>query len=136
MIIDKLRQELKNNSDSHTRATDQNFFGETVKLYGVKTALVSMAAAVTLIVPARKGSFLKDVFESSDILMPDEDDLVRKGYGWLLKAASEAHQKEVFDYVMKNKKQMSRTALRYAIEKMPAEMKAEAMTKDPIHKNV
>jgi len=87
------------------------------------------AAAVTLIIPARHGKFLKDVFEISGILLLDDDDLVRKGYGWLLKAASEAHQEEVFDYVMKNKKQMSRTALRYAIEKMPAEFKARAMAK-------
>jgi len=238
MIIDTIRQELKKNSDYHTKTTGQNFFKETVKLHGVKTSLVTSigkaydkqitaiskkevfdlceelwkssyleetfiachwsyiirkkygpedfmvfgkwvneyvnnwascdtlcnhtigafiemypqylenlkewaksknrwsrrAAAVTLIIPARKGSFLKDIFEISDILMPDDDDLVRKGYGWLLKAASEAHQKEVFDYVMKNKKQMPRTALRYAIEKMPAEMKVEAMAKDAIHK--
>ena len=31
---------------------------------------------------------------------------------------------------MKNRKQMPRTALRYAIELMPKEMKAEAMKKD------
>jgi 3-methyladenine DNA glycosylase AlkD len=55
--------------------------------------------------------------------------MVQKGYGWMLKAASETHQKEVFDFVMKNKSAMPRTSLRYAIEKMPAEMKAKAMKK-------
>jgi len=55
--------------------------------------------------------------------------LVQKGYGWMLKEASRNNRKEVFDYVMKNKKIMPRTALRYAIEKMPKELKIEAMAK-------
>lgn len=87
------------------------------------------AAAVTLIIPARKGLFLQDIFEIADILFYDPDDLVQKGYGWMLKAASEAHQQEVFDYVMSKKATMPRTSLRYAIEKMPKELKAQAMAK-------
>jgi len=47
--------------------------------------------------------------------------------GRLLKEASRLHQKEVFDYVVKHKDVMPRTALRYAIELMPVEKKAEAM---------
>ena len=90
---------------------------------------VRRAAAVTLIIPARKGLFLDDIFRIAAVLLCDKDDLVQKGYGWMLKAASEAHQKEVFDFVMKNKATMPRTALRYAIEKMPKEMKSEAMKK-------
>jgi 3-methyladenine DNA glycosylase AlkD len=87
------------------------------------------AAAVTLIIPARKGKFLKDIFEIADILLLDKDDLVQKGYGWMLKAASQAHLQEVYHYVIKNKKVMPRTSLRYAIEKMPKEMKEVAMQK-------
>lgn len=86
-------------------------------------------AAVTLIIPARKGLFLTEILNIADQLLVDTDDLVQKGYGWALKAASEAHQKEVFDYVMKNKKNMPRTALRYAIEKMSVELKQQAMEK-------
>jgi 3-methyladenine DNA glycosylase AlkD len=54
---------------------------------------------------------------------------VQKGYGWMLKAASESHQQEVFDYVMKNKFNMPRTALRYAIEKMLKNLMIIAMEK-------
>lgn len=90
---------------------------------------VKRAAAVSLIIPARKGLFLRDIFEIADTLLLDKDDMVRKGYGWMLKATSEAHQKEVFDYVMSKKAVMPRTSLRYAIEKMPAGLKAEAMKK-------
>lgn len=87
------------------------------------------AAAVSLIIPARKGMFLKEIFEIADILLLDKDDMVQKGYGWMLKAASQAYQKEVFDYVISKKDIMPRTSLRYAIEKMPKELKAEAMAK-------
>lgn len=90
---------------------------------------VKRASAVTLIIPARKGMFLNDIFEIADTLLLDSDDLVQKGYGWMLKAASEAYQKEVFDYVISKKAVMPRTAFRYAIEKMPADLKAEAMKK-------
>jgi 3-methyladenine DNA glycosylase AlkD len=87
------------------------------------------ASAVSLIVPARKGLFLEGIFEIADILHSDPDDLVQKGYGWMLKAASQAHQEKVFKYVMSKKTTMPRTALRYAIEKMTAELKARAMAK-------
>ena len=90
---------------------------------------VRRASAVSLIVPARKGKFLTDIFEIADRLLLDKDDLVQKGYGWMLKVASGTHEKEVFDFVMKNKADMPRTALRYAIEKMPKELKAKAMSK-------
>lgn len=95
-----------------------------------KNRWMRRAAAVSLIIPARKGKFLNDIFDIADILLQDKDDLVQKGYGWMLKAASQVHQQEVFSYVMRNKQVMPRTALRYAIEKMPKEMKAMAMEKD------
>ena len=90
---------------------------------------VKRAAAVSLIIPARKGLFLNDIFEIAGILLMETDDLVQKGYGWMLKSASQAHQQAVFEYVMSKKVVMPRTALRYAIEKMPDELKKQAMQK-------
>jgi len=90
---------------------------------------VKRASAVSLIIPARHGKFLKDIFEIADIMLIDKDDMVEKGYGWMLKAASQAHQSQVFDYVMGHKDVMPRTSLRYAIEKMPPELKVRAMAK-------
>ncbi len=85
------------------------------------------ASAVTLILPARKGKFLNDVLEISDILLKDKDDLVQKGFGWMLKEASKKHQEEVYDYIMKRRDEMPRTALRYALEKMPEGLRRAAM---------
>jgi 3-methyladenine DNA glycosylase AlkD len=87
------------------------------------------AAAVSLIVPAKKGAFLPDALEICDLLLADADDMVQKGYGWLLKEESKVHQKEVFNYIMRNRLVMPRTALRYAIELMPKPLKTEAMKK-------
>jgi 3-methyladenine DNA glycosylase AlkD len=86
-------------------------------------------AAVSLIVPAKKGKFLKEAFSLADLLLNDDDDLVRKGYGWLLKEESRRHQDEVLAFVVARKNRMPRTALRYAIELMPPEKRRLAMEK-------
>jgi 3-methyladenine DNA glycosylase AlkD len=100
------------------------------------------AAAVSLIIPARKGLFLNDIIEIATILLLDKEDLVQKGYGWMLKAASmseifvkgddqtkKKHLDTVFNFVVKNKAIMPRTALRYTIEKMPADLKKKKKKK-------
>lgn len=45
------------------------------------------ASAVTFIIPARKGLFLPEILEIAEKPLADPDDLVQKGYGWMLKAA-------------------------------------------------
>ena len=86
------------------------------------------AAAVSLILPVRKGILLDRVFEIADMLLTDRDDLVQKGYGWMLKEANDYFPKEVFAYIIKNKQVMPRTALRYAIEKLPEAKRRQAMS--------
>ena len=88
------------------------------------------SAAVALIPSVRKGLHITDALAIADVLFYDTEDLVQKGYGWLLKEASNVQQEKVFRYVMKRKKDMPRTALRYAIEKMPKELKTKAMAKE------
>lgn len=105
------------------------YLGELKRWAKSSNRWVKRASAVSLIIPARNGRYLGDIFEIADILLLDKDDMVQKGYGWMLKAASQAHQNEVFEYVVRNKGVMPRTALRYAIEKMPGELKVIAMSK-------
>jgi len=94
-----------------------------------KNRWMRRAAAVSLIVPAKNGKFLPEAIGIADLLLTDSDDMVQKGYGWLLKEASRHHQAAVFSYVMQNRRVMPRTALRYAIELMPKDRKGEAMKK-------
>jgi 3-methyladenine DNA glycosylase AlkD len=88
------------------------------------------ASAVSLIYSIRRKKHLRPVFEIADALLTDQDIMVQKGYGWMLKEASNKYPKEVFDYVMRNKKEMPRTALRYAIEKLSPEFRREAMKRE------
>lgn len=100
---------------------------KTYKWTASKKRFVKRAAAVSLIYPAKEKYFLPYVFKVADTLMSDNDDMVQKGYGWMLKVASKNFEEEVFRYVMKHKKTMPRTAFRYAIENMPKEKKDIAM---------
>jgi len=102
---------------------------ELIRFTESENRWMKRAAAVSLIVPAKKGLFLNEMFAIATILLEDKDDMVQKGYGWMLKVASQTYQKEVFEFVMQNKSIMPRTALRYAIEKMPDDLRKEAMKK-------
>jgi 3-methyladenine DNA glycosylase AlkD len=88
------------------------------------------ASAVSLIVPVRKKLLLTEIFARADVLLTDSDDMVQKGYGWMLKEAGNLFPDEVFDFVMARKDRMPRTALRYAIEKFPAARRRQALARD------
>ena len=92
-----------------------------------KNRWLRRASAVILIYSVRQEKYLKNILKTADILLQDSDDLVQKGYGWSLKVASNTFPKEVLEFIMKRKNKMPRTALRYAIEKYPKEMKSKAM---------
>lgn len=97
-----------------------------------KNRWMRRAAAVSFISGSKdfpQKKHLTHIFWIAKKLLKDEDDLVQKGYGWMLKCATENYKKEVFNFVLKNKYEMPRTALRYAIEKMPKELKMKAMEK-------
>lgn len=80
------------------------------------------AAAVCLIPAARRGLHHHAVFQVADRLMPDGDDMVRKGVGWLLKVTADADRRRVIRYLQQWRDRTSRLVLRYASEKMtPAE---------------
>jgi len=103
------------------------FLPKVEKWASSKNRWMRRASAVTLIYSARKGTHLDNIFNTANILLLDKDDLVQKGYGWMLKEASKSFLEEVFQYVINNKNKMPRTALRYAIEKMSDKYKKVAM---------
>lgn len=90
------------------------------------------ASAVTLIYSIRRGKHLEHVFEIADSLLMDKDVMVQKGYGWMLKEATKHYPQEIFKYVMAHRKEMPRTSLRYAIEKLSPALKKKAMNKRDI----
>jgi 3-methyladenine DNA glycosylase AlkD len=86
------------------------------------------AAAVTLILPARRGERLELAFRIAAPLLPDPDDMVQKGVGWLLKEEGRKNEKEVIAF-LKGKK-TSRLVLRLAAEKMTKSGKRTLLSQD------
>lgn len=89
---------------------------------------VRRGAAVSLIVPAKKGLFTGTMLDIAAVLMNDMDDMVQKGYGWMLKEAFAAHPAELEAFVLRHADIMPRTAFRYAIEKWPLAKRKMAMS--------
>lgn len=89
---------------------------------------VRRGAAVSLIVPAKKGLFTGTILAIASILLHDEDDMVQKGYGWMLKEAYAAHPSELEEFILGHAGEMPRTAFRYAIEKWPPALRKQAMS--------
>jgi 3-methyladenine DNA glycosylase AlkD len=73
--------------------------------------------------------FTDEIFRIANVMLHDPDDMVQKGYGWMLKAYSQYDPANVFSFIMEHKSDMPRTAFRYAIEKMPENLRKKAMAK-------
>jgi len=74
-----------------------------------------------------KGLPKDEILRICDELLLDKHDLVRKGYGWMLKEVSNKDPKLIYDFVMARKRAMPRVSLRYAIEKLDPESRKELM---------
>ncbi len=64
------------------------------------------ASAVSLIYSLRRKQLLDSAFEIADILLHDKEDLVQKGYGWMLKEAANHYPEEVFRFVTDRRETM------------------------------
>jgi 3-methyladenine DNA glycosylase AlkD len=78
------------------------------------------AACVALIRGARKKQLFAEIVRTSDMLLDDDDDMVQKGLGWLLREAAKYDAKRTVPYLMKIRERASRLVLRTACEKLPA----------------
>ncbi len=88
------------------------------------------AAAVSLIYSVKREKNIEEGFKIAEILLKDKDDMVRKGYGWLLKEISNKSLEKVYDFVKKHETEMPRISLRYAIEKFPENIRKEFIKKN------
>ena len=86
------------------------------------------AAAVALVPAARRGQHHDSAYDICDRLADDRDDLVEKAVGWLLKEISRTQPQKVIDYLLQNRQRLSRTTIRYAVEKLPETLRARVLT--------
>ncbi len=78
------------------------------------------AAIVALIQEAKRGRHTDAIFDVAGCLIDDDDDLVRKGLGWVLKVAYSARPREVVRFLRERSTRAPRLVLRLAAEKMTA----------------
>ncbi|MGA8490350.1 MAG: DNA alkylation repair protein [Terriglobales bacterium] len=78
------------------------------------------AACVALIRGARRKMFLPEIKRLCDLLLSDEDDMVQKGLGWLLRETAKADAKRALPYLMSIREHAPRLVLRTACETLPA----------------
>jgi 3-methyladenine DNA glycosylase AlkD len=77
------------------------------------------AACVALIRGAREHRFFVEIVRLSNQLLHDEDDMVRKGLGWLLRETAKADPERTVPYLMKIRQRAPRLVLRTACETLP-----------------
>ena len=78
------------------------------------------AACVALIQGTRKQKFLRQIKKLSDSLLADQDDMVQKGLGWLLRETAKYDAEGTVPYLMKIRGRAPRLVLRTACETLPA----------------
>jgi 3-methyladenine DNA glycosylase AlkD len=78
------------------------------------------AACVALIRGARERRFFEQIVELSDQLLDDEDDMVQKGLGWLLRETAKADPERTVPHLMKIREKAPRLVLRTACETLAA----------------
>ncbi|HLH08579.1 MAG TPA: DNA alkylation repair protein [Terriglobales bacterium] len=79
------------------------------------------ASAVGLIHCARKKTQFEQITKLSDQLLQDQEDMVQKGIGWLLRETAKADPVKAIPYLMKIRQPAPRLVLRTACEKLAPE---------------
>jgi 3-methyladenine DNA glycosylase AlkD len=87
------------------------------------------AACVALIQGTRKKMFLPEIKRVSNLLLADEDDMVQKGLGWLLRETAKADAKRTVPYLMTIRQHAPRLVLRTACETLDANSKKRILAK-------
>jgi len=86
------------------------------------------AACVALIQGARRKIFFSEIIRLSSTLLSDEDDMVRKGLGWLLRETAKADVQRAVPYLMSIRERAPRLVLRTACETLPRTTRKAILT--------
>ncbi len=89
------------------------------------------AATVSLIRATRRRLYFHEITRLSDRLLSDEDEMVQKGQGWLLRETAKADPARTVPYLMKIRSRAPRLVLRTACETLPAATRKRILTHPP-----
>jgi 3-methyladenine DNA glycosylase AlkD len=85
------------------------------------------AACVALIRGSRAKMFFPEVTKLADFLLADQDDMVQKGLGWLLRETAKFDAKRTVPYLMKIRGRAQRLVLRTACETLPSAVRKRVL---------
>jgi 3-methyladenine DNA glycosylase AlkD len=85
------------------------------------------AACVALIQGTRKKMFFPEITRLSGALLSEEDEIVQKGLGWLLRETTKYNTRRAVPYLKKIRKVAPRLVLRTACETLPAAVKQSVL---------
>jgi 3-methyladenine DNA glycosylase AlkD len=86
------------------------------------------AACVALIRGSRTKMFFPEITKLSDSLLADEDDMVQKGLGWLLRETAKFDAERTVPYLMKIRRHAPRLVLRTACETLTPAVRKRVLT--------
>jgi len=87
------------------------------------------AACVALIQGTRQTMFFAEIKRLSALLLSDDDDMVQKGLGWLLRETAKADAKRTVPYLVSIRQRAPRLVLRTACETLPAGIRQKILAK-------
>jgi 3-methyladenine DNA glycosylase AlkD len=90
------------------------------------------AACVALIRGARAKMFYPEIQKLSNCLLADEDDMVRKGLGWLLRETAKSDAKRTVPLLMKIRGRAPRLVLRTACETLSPALRKRILEGDRV----
>lgn len=85
------------------------------------------AACVALIQGARQKMFFPQITRLSNLLLGDEEDMVQKGLGWLLRETAKAAPQQTVPYLRKIRSRAPRLVLRTACETLTPGLRARVL---------
>jgi 3-methyladenine DNA glycosylase AlkD len=87
------------------------------------------AACVALIRGTRAKMLFPEIVKLSDSLLTDQDDMVRKGLGWLLRETAKSDAKWTVPYLMRIREHAPRLVLRTACETLPPQVRKKILAR-------
>lgn len=88
---------------------------------------VRRASVVSLLPLLRKGQELERCYGLARMLGTDREDLMQKAVGWVLREAGKADDPGLRQFLLDHGRELSRTTLRYATERLPVEVRRKLL---------
>jgi 3-methyladenine DNA glycosylase AlkD len=90
------------------------------------------AACVALIQGRQQREFFPQIVRLSNMLLSDEDDMVQKGLGWLLRVTAKVDPEQTVPYLLKIRARAPRLVLRTACETLPPDVRSKILQRGSI----